>query len=118
MHRKPLTAILVAASVLIATVGMAATLGQFDPDGKPPTKGFVAVQAFRWLRDNAPDAIAGCDKNTDQYGDLGPGGSVEVQTGSDQLPCFCRVLQRMAGPGSHSDNNGDNRNQCGFPPVR
>ena len=70
MHRKTPTVVLVAVSVLIATAGMAAMLGQFDPDGKPPTKGFVAVQAFKWLRDNAPDAIAGCDKNTDQYGDL------------------------------------------------
>ena len=70
MHRKPLTAILIATAILITAAGTAATLGQFDPNGKPPTKGFVAVQAFRWLRDNAPDAIANCDKKTDQYGDL------------------------------------------------
>lgn len=70
MYRKSLTVVLVALSVLFAAAGSTATLEEFDPGGKPLTKGFVAVQAFRWLRDNAPDAIGGCDKNIDQYADL------------------------------------------------
>ena len=60
---------LVVTLTLTATVAYAATFG-FDPHGKPPTKGFVAVEAYKWIRDNAPDGIAGCDKTTDQFADL------------------------------------------------
>ena len=42
----------------------------FDPDGKPPTRGFVAVYAYKWLRDHYPDALARCDRETDFYDDL------------------------------------------------
>ena len=61
------------ATVLLLAVGVAAfaATGSFDPNGKPPTKGFVAVLAYKWIRDNAPDAIADCDKTTDQFSDLG-----------------------------------------------
>lgn len=56
--------------ILVAVAAVAGTLGQFEPNGKPPTKGFVAVHAYKWIRDNAPDAIEHCDKQTDQYTDL------------------------------------------------
>ena len=61
--------LLVVILTLTATVAYAATLG-FDPHGKPPTKGFVAVEAYKWIRDNVPDGLAGCDKTTDQFADL------------------------------------------------
>ena len=46
-----------------------AVLG-FDPHGKPPTKGYVAVEAYKWVRDNASGGVAGCDRTTDQFADL------------------------------------------------
>ena len=63
---------LAAVIVLSVAVGGAvlATSGSFDPHGKPPTKGYVAVEAYKWLRDNAPDAIAGCEKTVDRFDDL------------------------------------------------
>ena len=70
MPWRTLTTVLVGIAVLVTAVGLAATSGSFDPDGKRPTKGYVAVQTYRWLRDNAPDAIEGCDRKTDQYDDL------------------------------------------------
>ena len=57
--------------VFTATVAIAATTGgSFDPNGKPPTKGFVAVEAYKWLRDNHPDTLKGCERKTDQFNDL------------------------------------------------
>ena len=47
-----------------------ANTNTFDPDGKRPTKGYVAVRAYQWLRDNHPSVIAHCDEETDQYDDL------------------------------------------------
>jgi hypothetical protein len=70
MFKKSLAA--AAVVVLSLTVGGAllASVGSFDPNGKPPTKGFVAVEAYKWLRDNAPAAIAGCERTVDQFDDL------------------------------------------------
>lgn len=65
-----LTIVLFAGSVAVAQN----TVRPFDPHGKPPTKGYVEVEAYKWIRDNAPDAIASCDRTTDQFDDL-------VQTG-------------------------------------
>ena len=69
MLRRILTIVAMSVGV-IGVGGVLASSGSFDPNGKPPTKGFVAVAAYKWLRDNAPDAIADCEKKVDQYDDL------------------------------------------------
>ncbi|MDE0289826.1 MAG: hypothetical protein OXM88_14800 [bacterium] len=66
---------LVLALVLILLLAATALAAQpvglsFDPGGKAPTKGYVAVRAYQWLRDNHPSVIAHCDEETDQYDDL------------------------------------------------
>lgn len=68
--KKTLVTIVTTVAVMIFIVSVNAQSGQFDPLGKAPTKGFVAVEAYKWIRDNAPDAIKNCKKHTDQYDDL------------------------------------------------
>lgn len=44
--------------------------GLFTPDGKPPTKGLVAVYAYKWLRDKRVGLLEECDRSRDYYDDL------------------------------------------------
>ena len=73
MLRKIVVA-LTAAVLLVTGTTVLASSGSFDPNGKPPTKGFVAVEAYKWMRDNVPDAIKGCEKDVDQFDDLSQDG--------------------------------------------
>ena len=71
MRRRSKWAVWVAAAVILAAaVPGVAGVGSFGVDGKPPTKGFVAVEAYKWLRDSAAGVIRGCDRDTDRFDDL------------------------------------------------
>ena len=85
---------------------MGAALG-FDPHGKPPTKGYVAVEAYKWIRDNAPDAIAGCDKTTDRFTDLDQDGVSKFKR--EAINCLGSVgfFDNYPTPDDHADAIGE-----------
>lgn len=68
--KKIFVTIVTTVFITITIVTVSALSGQFDPFAAAPTRGFVAVEAYKWIRDNAPDTIKNCKKHIDQYDDL------------------------------------------------
>ena len=63
--RKTIITIVTSVVIAVSVVGVVAQSGRFEPNDKAPTKGFVAVETYKWIRDNAPDTIKNCKKYTD-----------------------------------------------------
>ena len=80
---------------------------RFDPHGTPATKGFVAVEAYKWIRDNAADSIAGCDKTTDQFTDLDQDGVSKFER--EAINCLASVgfFHNYPTPDDHADTLGE-----------